>query len=645
MFKGFKQFIFGSPLNPLNPKVRSHISLIAFFAWVGLGADALSSSCYGPEEAYLALGQNYHLALYVAVLTVITIFVIALGYNQVIELFPSGGGGYKVATKLLHPYAGVVAGSALVVDYVLTIAVSIASGTDAIFSFLPISLLPYKLYAQVFFIFVLLMMNMRGKKEAIQFLMPIFLGFVIIHFVLIIYGITTHSQGISLFVPHSIEQTHHLAHDIGWFAVIGLTLHAYSLGSGTFTGLESVSNNVQQLAEPRVTTGKRTMLYMAISLSFTAGGIMLLYLLWSITPVPGKTLNAVVFQSILGDSFFGHLMLIITLIFEAGLLFVAANSGFAAGPPVLANLATDSWLPNRFKYLSSRLAEQNGLLLFGMSALAVLIWSEGSVAFLVVLYSINVFITFTLSLLGISVYWARHRATKNWYWHLLLTGFATLIAGSILCITIFFKFADGGWVTLVITSSIVAICFMIKRHYQFTAKKLKALDKLLEQPIDYPSMAPHAINPQLPTAIIFVNSLSVGMHTLLSILRLFPNQFKNFVFLSAGAVDTESFRGQEELEQMQADVNRNLDYFVRYCNQYEIPADAYAAFGTDPVEELEKLADKVSAKYPNSIFFASQLIFPYENVIIRFLHNHTPLILQHYLHFQGKELMILPMKI
>src|SRR5476649_1458556 len=137
-----KHILIGDPLNPFNPHILRHVSLIAFLAWIGLGADGLSSSCYGPEEAYIALGaQNTHLALYIALAVAITVFVISLGYNQVIELFPSGGGGYKIATQLLGPYVGLVSGAALIVDYVLTITISIASGMDAIFSLLPISLL------------------------------------------------------------------------------------------------------------------------------------------------------------------------------------------------------------------------------------------------------------------------------------------------------------------------------------------------------------------------------------------------------------------------------------------------------------------------------------------------------------------------
>lgn len=643
MFSLLKRLFFGMPLNPLNPASRQHIALIAFMAWVGLGADALSSSCYGPEETYLALGVHPHLALYIAGFIVVTIFIIAAGYNQVIELFPNGGGGYQVATKLLHPFAGVVSGSALIVDYVLTITVSIASGTDAIFSFLPLWLLPYKLLVEAGAIILLLALNMRGMKEAIQLLLPIFLGFIVIHVCLITYGIFSHAEGLLHIVPQTLAETHGLASSVGWLAVIGITLHAYSLGSGTYTGLEAVSNNVQRLAEPRVQTAKRTTLYMAISLSFMAGGIILLYLLWNVQPAEGRTLNAVVFGQMLGHSWLGQSLLILTLELEAGLLFIAANAGFAAGPSVLANMAVDGWLPNRFRHLSSRLVVQNGLLLLGVGALFALFLTGGKVTMLVVLYSINVFITFSLSLLSVTIYWVRHRASPRWGWHMLLSGFACFVTTSILVITIYYKFLSGGWVTLIITSTIIVICYLIKSHYSRLARTLSEFDHLLQPPVEDAQLVRHAIDPTLPTAIIFVNNVSVGMHSLLSVMRIFPGQFKNFVFLTAGSVDIESFVGQQELEKMQVDVNKKLDYFVKYCSSYDLPAEGYAAFGTDPILELQQLADQASAKYPRAVFFASALVFKNENIMTRFLHNHTPLLLQHYLHLNGKELMILPM--
>lgn len=642
-----RQILIGRPINPFNPIILRHVSLVAFLAWIGLGADGLSSSCYGPEEAYLALGAHTHLALYIAIATAITVFVISLGYNQVIELFPSGGGGYKVATRLLGSHVGLLSGAALIVDYVLTIAVSAASGMDAIFSFLPTTLMPYKLVAEVGLIFLLLVVNMRGMKESIKLLMPIFLGFIIIHFVLIVYGIAAHHNALTLIAPDTIQETKTLIQTVGWLPVLALILHAYSLGAGTYTGIEAVSNNVHRLREPRVATGKWTMLYMAVSLSFTAAGFILLYLLWVPAKVAGKTLNASVFHAILGDSSWGQFALLITLLLEAGLLFVAANTGFLAGPSVLANMAIDGWVPNRFRHLSTRLVIQNGLILFGVFAILLLLWCGGQVSILVVLYSINVFITFSLSLLGLCIYWVtkRKKASPRWLWRLAFSFLAFLITSSVLCITLITKFQSGGWLTVVVTCTVIMLCLLVKRHYNKVNQKLAQLDMQLKQPIAYP-VTSVPVDPHQPAAVILVGkNQGVAMHTLLNVWRMFPRHFKNFVFLSVGIVDVESFTGQSELEKMQRGVNKSLQYFVDYCQQYGMAAEAYASYGTDIVEELSKLAEQVGDKYSNCIFFSSKLIFEHDNWLTRLLHNETPFTLQRQLHMQGKELVILPMRI
>lgn len=642
-----KELIIGGQLNPFHPHILKHASLVAFLAWVGLGADGLSSSCYGPEEAYLALGTHHHFALYIAIATAITIFVISIGYNQVIELFPSGGGGYKVASQLLGPHIGLVSGAALVVDYALTIAVSTASSMDAFFSLLPTSLLAYKLVAEVGLIFLLLLLNMRGMKESIKFLLPIFLGFFFVHVTLIVYGIFAHRQGLSLIIPYTLEDTSSTIKAIGLLPVLALILHAYSLGGGTYTGLEAVSNNVNRLREPRVATGKWTMFYMAVSLSLTASGMMLLFLLWEPQSVFGETLNATVFHAILGDSTFGKTMLLLTLFLEAGLLFVAANTGFLAGPSVLANMAIDGWMPSRFRHLSTRLVIQNGLFLFGIFAIAILLWCDGKVTLLVVLYSINVFVTFSLSLFGMCVYWAKQRkkASPFWLWRLCFSFLAFAITSSILAITLISKFESGGWLTVVVTCTVIFICMLIKRYYRHFEHKLAKIDIELKQPIDLP-IRQCTLDPKLATAVIMLGkSPGVAMHTLLHIIRMFPGHFHNFIFLSAGIVDVESFVGQESLEVLRQEVNSNLKYFVDYCHQYNMAAEGYVAFGTDTVEELTNLAELINKKYPNCIFFSSKLIFEHDNFVTRFLHNETAITLQRNLNFLGKELVILPMKI
>ncbi len=648
-----RRAITGAPLDPLDPATRQHIALVAFFAWVGLGADGLSSSCYGPEEAFLALGGHTHFGLYLAAGIAITVFIISLAYNQVIELFPNGGGGYKVATNLLGPHAGLVSGAALIVDYVLTVAISIASGADALFSLLPLSTHTFKIAFEFIGLIALIVLNLRGMKEAIKFLLPIFLGFLIVHVFLILYGIYAHVERLPSLIPDTLSETSVLARDTGWIFVVSTILLAYSQGGGTYTGLEAVSNNVNTLAEPRVATGKWTMFYMATSLAFTAGGIMLLYLLWDATHTPGQTLNAVVFKSIidnlnLGSQTFNDAGLFSVLILEAGLLFVAANTGFLGGPAVLSNMAADSWVPRQFRQLSSRLVTQNGIVLMGVAALAVLIWSSGNVALLVVLYSINVFLTFSISLFGLCVYWIKsRRSAQHWRRRLLLSAAGLLVTSAILVILVYEKFGTGGWVTILITGLVITICLAIRRHYDATRVQLQQIDRLFSaQPKLEAAAMPPPLDAAKPTAVFFVGkNRGVAMLALLCVQRLFPEHFKNFIFLSVGEVDSQSYDGEGALRTLRYEMENSLRYYVNFCHAHGLAAKSYLAFGTDPVAELIKLTDQVTKEFPNAVCFASKLIFAEENMFTRWLHNQTALAIQQKLHVMGRQMVILPMKV
>jgi len=646
-----RERLLGKSLDPLNPSTRHSIVLVSFLAWIGLGADGLSSSCYGPEEAFLALGTHTHLGLYLALATAFTVFIIALSYNQVIDLFPAGGGGYKVATHLLGSHAGLVSGAALIVDYVLTIAISIASGVDALFSLFPAELQNFKLGSEIGLLVLLIVLNLRGMKESIKILLPIFLGFFITHALLISYGIISHADGLPALIPNTLKETASLAQETSWMFVAALFLRAYSLGGGTYTGIEAVSNNVNMLAEPRIRTGKLTMLYMALSLAFTAGGIIVLYLLWETKHVDGQTLNAVTFQSIIGTlgmpTWASGSTLALVLALEAGLLLVAANTGFLGGPAVMANMAADSWVPRQFLHLSSRLVTQNGIIVMGVAALLILIWSKGGVSLLVVLYSINVFLTFSLSLLGLSVHWWRERrSVRTWKSKLALSMLGLSVTGSILLVTLVEKFGDGGWMTILITGLVIGFCLLIRKHYDETREKLREVEKLFSQSIKFDPSVPQKLDPALPTAIFLVDEhRGVGIHTIMWVLRLFPDHFKNFIFLNAGEVDTQSFDSNASLRTMQYKIENALCYYAGFLRSQGLNANWRTAYGTDPMMILDNLVQEVIAEYPNSVCFASKLIFVNDNMFIRWLHNQTALTMQRRLHLRGQQMVILPMKV
>lgn len=645
-----RRLVIGPARNPMSPEARHSLTLVAFLAWVGLGADGLSSSTYGPQEAFMALGHHTGLALFLALATALTVFVIALAYNQVIELFPTGGGGYKVATRLLGRRTGLMSGAALVVDYVLTIAISIAAGVDALFSFLPPAWGFLKPGTGALLLGVMVILNLRGVKESIKVLLPIFLGFVLTHAFLILYGIGRHADRLDNVIPESLADVSALSNETGILFVVALFLRAYGIGGGTYTGIEAVSNSINLLKEPRVRTGKWTMFYMAASLAFTAGGIILLYLLWNARPVEGQTLNAVVFGAVLYDWQWqgwnlGQVLVVLTLLFETGLLFVAANTGFLGGPATLANMAVDHWVPHRFSQLSDRLVTKNGVTLMGIAALAVLLWSGGEVRLLVVLYSISVFLTFSLTLLGLCVYWWRNRSTEpRWFWRLALTGWGVVTTVSILSVVLASKFTEGGWLALLVIGALIAVCTLIYRHYYRIHVQLAELDEILVNlPASSHKPAP-AIQEGEPAAVFFVSSYrGVGIHTLLNALRIFPDRFRNVVFLSVGEVDTTRIKGDQEIEELKASVDEQLSKYVEFCRSQGLAATAYADYGTDPSEVSVRLAEEVLQRFPGSVFFAGILVFRQDNWVTRFLHNYTAHSIQRRLHMRGIPLLIMPM--
>jgi amino acid transporter len=646
-----EKILLGEEKNVRDPHVFHKLSLIAFFAWVGLGADGLSSANYGPSEAFLSLGDHRHLALYLAMLTALTVITISASYSQIIELFPSGGGGYVVSTKLLGPAFGLISGCALVVDYMLTISISISSGVEAILSFLPPAYFSYKLTFILGITVLLVLLNLRGVKESVATLTPIFLLFFVSHAALILYGIFSHVSATPTLFIDTIQETQQGIRQLGFGAMALILLRGYSLGAGTYTGIEAVSNGLQILRPPQVRTGKKTMIYMAASLAFTAGGLLVCYLLTNVQHVAGKTLNASLIQNLIGTWKIGGFplgvwLLGIILVSEGAILFVAAQTGFIDGPRVLGNMAIDSWVPNRFMHLSERLVVQNGILFMGAASVLILVFTRGSVQILIVMYSINVFITFSLSQLGMCLHWlnvrVRHRGKK-----LTINLLGLLMSLSILVVTVTIKFRQGGWITLLITLSFIAACIVIRRHYSRVQVLMKRLDTVMTQ---VQRMAPRHELPvrdeAAPTAVLFVRNFGgLGIHSFLNIHRTFPNYFKNFVFLSIGVVDWKNFKGAEEVKNLENHIAGELKKYVRLSNNFGFYAESVHSVEIDTLAAVEERCEEIRRKYNKSVFFVGKLVFEEENVLTRFLHNQTAYSIQRILQFRGIPTIVLPIRV
>jgi len=639
--------LFGPPRNIKDPSLFHKLSLVPLLAWIGLGSDGLSSSSYGPEEAMRALGPHTYMAVFLALGTALTVFIISYAYSRIIEHFPSGGGGYIVASHTLGNRAGVVSGSALLVDYILTITVSIASCGDALFSFLPLSYQTYKLPVEMFLVVVLIVLNIRGIKESITFLAPIFIIFVLTHIFMIGYGILSHLPQIGP-VAQGVHRDFKAGLSVmGGFGVLALFLKAYSMGGGTYTGIEAVSNGLQAMREPRVQSGKRTMLYMSTSLAFTAGGLFLCYLLVGAMPTAGRTLNSVLANSLFGGWGIGPTLALITIVSEGALLFVAAQTGFVDGPRVMANMAIDSWFPHRFAALSERLTMRNGVVLMGVSSLLLLIYTRGNISMLVVMYSINVFLTFSLSELGMSRFFITNRKReKLWKKHLPVHLTGLTLCSTILIITSIEKFRYGGWLTLVITFLVIMLCYAIKRHYLRVKKAKEQLDEILMgiQTSAKPNKEP--VNQKEMTAILLVRNFDgFGIHTLLSIVKNFPHMYKNFIFVSVAVADSGVFKGADGISCLEDTVRQTLNKYVKLARSIGLRADFRLAVGTDVVETGTKLCTETAREFQKSTVFTGKIMFQHEKFYHRFLHNETAFAIQRNLHWNGIAAVILPIRV
>jgi amino acid transporter len=655
-----KKLIIGEARRIDDPSLFHKLSLIAFFAWVGLGADGISSSCYGPEEAFLAFGHHIYLSIFVAIGSVLTIFVISSSYRQIIDLFPSGGGGFLVASKLLSPTVGMVSGCALLIDYLLTITISIASGTDALFSFLPESWLSYKLIVAVIGVTLLTWLNMRGVKESVMPLVPIFMIFILSHVFIIVYGIFSHLGNFTEVAGATVNDIKSTTSEIGMMGMIFLILRAYSMGAGTYTGIEAVSNGIPILREPKVQTAKRTMNYMAASLAFMVGGLMVAYILYNVGPTPGKTLNAVLLGEITDgwNKNIAYIFVLVTLISEATLLTVAAQAGFLDGPRVLANMALDKWVPTRFSSLNDRLVTQNGILIMGISSVVLMLYSKGSVKLLVVLYSINVFITFSLSQLGMVKHWWQSRQKENhWKKKLLINGIGLTLTSFILISMIFLKFHEGGYITLLITGIFILMAFLVRHHYNKTYKLLNRLESLVEVTKNevqrFYKKHPEGtaskevkINNDGMTAVLFVNGFGgTGLHTLFSIIKLFKGIYKNYIFVQIGLIDSGVFKGAEEITQLKENIEKDVDKYVQYMKQNGYYAEGFTSVAIDIVEEAINIAPKILERFPQAVFFTGQLVFPEDSLLTRWLHNYTSFAIQRKFYHMGHPIVILPIRV
>jgi hypothetical protein len=312
-------------------------------------------------------------------------------------------------------------------------------------------------------------------------------------------------------------------------------------------------------------------------------------------------------------------------------------------------MAVDSYMPHRFAHLSERLVAKYGIYFMGAMAFLMLAITRGSVRYLVVMYSINVFLTFSLSQFGMVVHWWKDRdKEKGWRPKLVMNGVGFLLTASILAATVVIKFPEGGWITLVITGTFLAMSLLVRRHYRTAQQALGRLDELLLQlpPVTLSSLQEPVLRRVAPTAAILVSGYNgLGMHVFFSVIRSFPGTFRNFIFLSAGVVDSSVFKGAEEVVHLGTDLKKQLQNYLEFVKGHGYYAEARSEVGTDVIEIIGHLAQGAASDFPNIVFFSGQLVFQEESAITRLLHNQTAFLAQKKLVFAGLPMIILPVRV
>jgi amino acid transporter len=642
----FRRLLIGAPRDIADRSIFHRLALVPLLAWIGLGSDALSSCAYGPEEAFKFLKGSEYLALPLAAATALTVCLLASAYSALVESFPFGG-GYGVATRMLGRHSGLVAGSALILDYVFTIAISLAAAAAALLSLLPPDLAHLKLPISIGGILLLTVLNLRGVREPVYALAPAFILFLVVHALLI-------GAGIILQVPHAPDVARQIGAGFsdGWAALgaigmLTLFIGAFVIGGGTYTGIEAVSNGLPLLREPKVANAKRTLLYIAVSLATCAAGLIVCYLLWGIRPVEGKTMNASLAEAVFAGWPGGTALVWCAMLSAAALLIAAAQAGFVGGPRVVANMAVDGWMPRKYAALSERLTTGNAVLVMAYGAALAVLVTGASIERLVIIYAISVFLTFFLSMLGMLRYWLRvKRGEPKRRRRITLFASATLVCGVVLAHACVSHLHDGALLAAAAIGFVAIGGWLINAHYRSVTMGLLKLYRQLEDIPVATTVDPGPLDARKPVAAILVSGFNgIGIHTVLNALRAFPGHFSGVVFISVGVIDSGSFKGEDAVAELQRKVEGDLERYVQLARSQGLPATSRMAMGTDVVDEAEALCLAVAQEYPRSTFFAGKIVFRRETWYHRWLHNDAALALLRRLQLAGRVVVVLPAKI
>jgi len=454
--------------DPLHNEESRHQRLSNPIALAVFSSDAISSVAYATGEIILVLslaGTAFlHIAWPVAIAIGALLIIVSLSYRQTIRAYPSGGGSYIVAKENLGDMAGLVAGASLLVDYVLTVAVSISSGTAAITSAFP-HLLRWTVPIALFFVALLMVGNLRGVKESgALFSGPTyaFIGLIVFMIVYGVFVVMTKGAG-AIKVPSASD-----AIAPAQTFTLFLLMRAFASGCAAMTGVEAIANGVQAFKEPVSKNAAKTLTWMAGILLFLFLGISWLAMTAGVREVETETVISQISRQLFGTGLVYYLISFATM----GILVIAANTSYADFPRLGSFMATDDFLPHQLRDKGYRLVHSNGILLLTGAAAVLIVIFQGKTSALIPLYALGVFMCFTLSQAGMVLHWFRFKDDPRWRVSAVINTAGAITTGVVFAVIAVTKFTAGGWIVVVIVPIMVAYFSWVKRRYDMVRAEL-----------------------------------------------------------------------------------------------------------------------------------------------------------------------------
>lgn len=475
--KTFKQILIGKPLKSSTGEANL---LNKRQALAMLSSDALSSIAYGPEQIILILVLAGSMATWytlpIAVIILVLLFALIASYTQVIHAYPSGGGAYLVSTENLGIIPGLISGGSLLIDYMLTVAVSTSSGADAITSAVP-ELYHYNLEIAIVLALILMLMNLRGLRESASFLMIPVYTFIGITFILLGIGVFRILNGS---LPYQAPA--HIGISVSGVTLV-LLLKAFSTGSSSLTGVEAISNAVPFFKRPKEHNASMTLVLMGSILAFFFAGVVFFAYWMGLQPKNTVTIIAQMAAGIVGNGPIGRLLFFVFQFSTALILAVAANTGYSAFPILAFNMAKKKYMPHMFTARGDRLSYSNGIISLAAGAIILLFIFKGETEKLIPLYAIGVFTPFTFAQIGMVVHWHRKLKRNSGMWRAIPNVVGALISISVVLILLFFRTSEI-WPFFIVLPILIFGFIRIHRHYIAVAEQLRLREGVAEHHYD-----------------------------------------------------------------------------------------------------------------------------------------------------------------